>query len=137
MFSITTPKPVRALADGLCLERSDLEPRRDQCEEQREVGVRLDLLQARERRVEPEAHEVPAAELDGPELRMLERVPVDVALADLVGEFQDRAVVVGRVVADPIDEVVIRETGLSLRAPELRHPRERAEEVVDPVDVAP
>ena len=68
---------------------------------------------------------------------MLELVPVDVAaVAELVGELQDLEVVLGRVIADPVDEVVVLEAGRALRAPELGHPRERAEEVVDPVDVA-
>ena len=131
------PDPVGALADRLGLERPDLEPRRDEREEEREVGVRAHLLlEPRERRVVPEADEIPAPELDRAELRMLERVPVDVALAELVRELQQREVVLGRVLADPVDEVVVGEAGGALRAPELRHPRVDAEEVVDPVDVA-
>ncbi len=67
---------------------------------------------------------------------MLERVPVDVALAELVRELQHGELVLGRVLAQPVDEVVLLETGLALRAPELGHPRIGAEVVVDPVDVA-
>ena len=67
---------------------------------------------------------------------MLERVPVDVALAELVRELQHGELVLGRVLAQPVDEVVLREAGRALRAPELGHPRVRAEVVVDPVDVA-
>ena len=49
---------------------------------------------------------VPAAELDLPELRVVERVPVDVALAVelLVAPAQQLQVVLGRVLAEPLDE---------------------------------
>ena len=67
------------------------------------------VLEPGERRVVPEADDVPAAELDRPELGVLERVPVD-ALSELVGELDQREVVV-RVLADPVDEVVAVETG--------------------------
>jgi hypothetical protein len=96
--------------------RAHLEPGRDEREEQREVRVGPHLLlQPRERRVEPEADDVPASELDRPELRVLERVPVDVALAQQVGELDEGEVVLGRMLADPVDEVVVRETGCALR----------------------
>ena len=72
--------------------------------------MRLDLLlEAGQGRVEPEVDDVPAAELDLTELGMIEGVPVDVALAELVRELQDGELVLGRVLADPVDEVVIGE----------------------------
>ena len=93
-------------------------------------------LEARQRRVEPEANEVPAADLDRSELRMLEGVPVDVPLTELVRELQHRELVLGRVLPQPVDEVVVGQPGCALRAPELGHPGVYAQVVVDPVDVA-
>src|SRR5262249_55196724 len=89
-------EPEGALGDGLRLERADFEPWRHEREEEREVRVGLHLrLEAGERRVEPEVDDVPAAELDRTELRMLERVPVHVSLslAELVREPKDRELV--------------------------------------------
>ena len=89
------PEPERSVADGLGVERPHLQSRRDERKEEREVGVWPHLpLELRERRVEPEADDVPAAELDRAELRVLEGVPVDIALAQLVGQLDQREVVV-------------------------------------------
>src|SRR5438105_392773 len=92
-------------------------------------------LQPIEGHVRPEAHQIPAAELDRPELRVLEGIPLDVRAAwvALLEPAQDRELVLDRVLAQPLDEVVPLQTGLPLRAPELGRPGEDAEVVVEPV----
>ena len=70
-----------------------------------------------------------------PELRMVELVPVDVALAVelLVVPAEELEVVLGRVLLHPLDEAVVLDARLALGAPELGRPREDAEVVVEPV----
>src|SRR5437764_15279521 len=97
--------------------------------EERPLRVRRDLLlETVERDVEPEVDDVPAAELDLAELRMVELVPVDVRVRVSVSRPLDqREVVLDRMLAHPVGEVVVRAPGLALRAPELRAPRAEAE----------
>ena len=66
---------------------------------------------------------------------MLEGIPVDEALAAqlLVAPAQQLEIVLGRVLAIPVDELVLVDAGLALRAPELDRPGEQAEVVVQPV----
>ena len=72
------------------------------------------------------------------ELRVLERVPVDVALPVqlLVVPLEQLQVVLGLVVTNPLDEAVVGDPRLALRAPELRRPRVDAVVVVEPVVTA-
>ena len=98
--------------------------------------MRCDLrLEELRRHVAPAVHDVPAAELHLPELRVVELVPVDVALAVelLVVPAEELQVVLGRVLLHPLDEAVVLDPRLALGAPELGRPREDAEMVVEPV----
>src|SRR2546430_1432235 len=97
--------------------------------EHRPVRMRRDLrLESLEGNVEPVVDAVPAAELDPAELRMVELVPVDVRVGVLlVRPANQLEVVLDRMLANPVCEVVLTDTGLALRAPELRRPREHAE----------
>ena len=102
---------------------------------ERPVRVWSDLiLETVERHVEPVVDDVPTAELDLAELRMVDLVPLDVRVrVVLLRPLDQGEIVLDRVVANPIREVVVGEAGLPLRAPELRRPREGAEVVVHPV----
>ena len=81
---------------------------------------------------------VPAADLDRPQLGVLESLPGDVCLA---AEFflappKDLEVVFGRVIAKPVDVRILLEPGLAHGTPDLDHPAEHPEVVVDPVERA-
>src|SRR5919201_1964683 len=73
------PDEERGLPQPLDVERADLEEWRDEQVKERPVGMRSDLrLQLVEGDVEPVVDDVPPAELDLPELGMVELVPLDV-----------------------------------------------------------
>ncbi len=95
---------------------------------------RLALAQVR-RRVAPVVHLVPAADLDGAELRVLKRFPVDVGepVALLVAPLEQLQVVLDRVLAEPVDPLVALDVGRLVRRPDLDHPEQRAEVLVEPV----
>src|SRR5262249_14905697 len=96
----------------------------------------LDLLfKQRMRRIAPSVERIPAAELDFAELRMRERIPRAEALAaeHVVVPLQQLQVVLDRMLAIPLDELVVADTGLALRAPDLNGPREHAAVIVHPV----
>ena len=95
---------------------------------------RLALAQMR-RRVAPVVHLVPAADLDRAELRVLERPPVDMGLsaALLVAPLQQLQVVGHRVLAVPVDPLVVGDAGLPVGRPDLDHPEQCAQVLVDPV----
>jgi len=82
--------------------------------------MRRDLvLQPVEGNVEPVVDDVPAAQLDLAELGVVELVPVDVRVRILLLRPLDQLeVVLDRVLSDPVREVVVGETGLTLRASE-------------------
>src|SRR5207253_6528570 len=69
---------------------------------------------------------VPAAELDRAELRMVERVPIDVALAAelAIAPANELEIVLGRMLAIPVDEVVALDARLLDRRPDLHRPDE-------------
>src|SRR6266571_7240764 len=81
---------------------------------------------------------VPAANLDGPQLGVLERLPVDVRHAAqlFLAPPKHLEVVSGRVIAKPIDVEILFEPGLAHRAPDLDHPAEHPEVVIDPIEGA-
>mmetsp|Transcript_15759 Transcript_15759/g.43575 ORF Transcript_15759/g.43575 Transcript_15759/m.43575 type:complete len:491 (-) Transcript_15759:12-1484(-) len=87
------------------------------------------------RRVAPVVHLVPATDLDRAELRVLEGRPVDMglALALLVAPLQQLEVVLHRVGAVPVDPLGVLDAGLLVGRPQLDHPEQRAEVLVDPV----
>src|SRR5680860_639222 len=93
------------------------------------------LLQKLRGRVDPAIEEIPAAELDGTELRMLTGVPVDVATARefLVVPREQLQVVLDGVLLEPLDQMEIGDAGPPLRTPELGGPREHAQVLVRPV----
>src|SRR5947207_15531484 len=97
--------------------------------EDRPLRVRCDLLlETVERDVEPVVDDVPTAELDPAELRMVELVPVDVRVRVVLTEpAQERDVVFDRMLANPVCVVVIGNTRFALRAPELGRPPEHTE----------
>src|SRR5215210_6602366 len=104
--------------------------------EEREVRVGRDLpLEELRRHVAPAVHDVPAAELDLAELLVLERIPIDVALAvqGLVVPAQELEVILRVVILEPFDEAEVLDPGLTLRAPELGRPGKDADVVVEPV----
>src|SRR5438477_12015272 len=78
------------------------------------------LLQPIEGHVEPVVDDVPPAELDPSELRVVELVPIHVGVGIvLLRPAKERDVVLDRMLSDPVREVVVRQAGLALRAPEL------------------
>src|SRR5204862_5451453 len=81
---------------------------------------------------------VPAAQLDGTELGVLERIPRDVALAAqlAVAPREELHVVLGGVLAVPVDVVIALDARLPRRRPDLHRPEELAEVLVDPVEAA-
>ncbi len=82
VFSHDEPHPPHAVADRVGGERPHLEVRRRELVRDGPLAVRRDLRgHERRRRVRPGAEEVPAADLDPAELGVVERVPVDEALA--------------------------------------------------------
>ena len=95
---------------------------------------RLALAQCR-RRVAPVVHLVPAAQFHRAQLRVLERIPVDMRQAGalLVAPLQQLQVVFGRVLAVPVDPVVVGDAGLAVGRPQLHRPEQRAQVLVDPV----
>ena len=110
-------------------------PRRAECLVDREVGVRRDLVAEQVRgRVRPSGEIVPAAELDGAELRVLERVPVDVTpgMVRVAPPEHGQRLVVGR--AD-VPEVrrLLGARGPLHDVPELGGPAEHAAVLVHPV----
>ena len=92
------------------------------------------LFQEVGRRIGPGVEAVPAAEFDRAQLRMVEGVPVDEALAleRAVVPLHQLQVVFERMLAVPVDELVVRDAGLPLRAPDLHRPGEHAAVVVHP-----
>ena len=72
------------------------------------------------------------------ELRMVERLPRDVTDAAelLVAPAEELQVVLDRMVAEPVDVLVVGDAGLAHRRPDLDDPGEHAEMLVDPVERA-
>src|SRR6266550_3822878 len=92
---------------------------------ERPVRVRRDLgLEELRRDIPPAVHDVPAAELDLAQLRVVELVPVHVALPVelLVVPAQELEVVIRWVLLHPLDVAEVFDARLALRAPELRRP---------------
>src|SRR5262249_19733409 len=89
-------------------------------------------------RVAEHREPVPAAELDRAELWMLERVPVDVALAAelAVAPAQELEVVLGGMLAIPVGVVIALDPRLPDRRPDLDRPDALAEVLVDTVEAA-
>ena len=81
---------------------------------------------------------VPAPDLHRPELRVLKGIPVDIALTPecCVGPGQQLEVIGHRVLAKPVDVLVVGDAGLAHRAPDLDRPFVQAEVVVNPVKAA-
>src|SRR5262245_15540717 len=79
---------------------------------------------------------VPAADLDRAQLGMLKRLPADVRLATelLLAPPEELEVVFDRVIAEPVDVEVLLDARFAHRAPDLDHPAEHAEVIVDPVE---
>ena len=69
---------------------------------------------------------------------MLERFPVDVRHAAelLLAPAKQLEIVLGRVIAKPVDIEIFFQSGLAHRAPDLDHPAEHPEVIVDPVERA-
>ena len=90
------------------------------------------------RRVAEGRQLVPAAQLDLAQLRVIECVPRDVALASefLVAPAQQLQVILGRMVAIPVNEVVLLDAGFLGRRPDLDCPEKLAEVFIDPVEAA-
>src|SRR5215467_430168 len=128
------PPGVGAEAGGARLD--ELEPGRDEeapHEPLREA--RKLLLEHRMRRVRPGVERVPTAELDLPELRVPERIPVDetAAAERSIVPREELEVILHGVFAVPLDELVLRDPRRALRAPDLDRPGEHPEMVVGPV----
>src|SRR6185312_12021213 len=100
------------------------EQRRDEEMEESPLCVGRNLvLQPIERNVEPVVDDVPTAQLDLAELRMVELVPVDIGVrVVLLRPLDQLEVVFDRVLSDPVREVVVGDPGLALRTPELCRP---------------
>src|SRR5689334_2310558 len=95
-------------------------------------------LEQRQRRVAERVKAVPAADLQIAELRMLEAFPRAMRrAAELVlAPAKKLEIVLDRVIAKPVDELVVGDARLAHRRPDLDHPREESEVLVDPVERA-
>src|SRR5436189_6330982 len=82
---------------------------------------------------------IPAADLDRAQLRMVEGLPIDVRRPAKLcfAPAKDLQVVCNGVIAEPVDIEVLFNARLAHRAPDLHHPAEHAQVVVDPVESAP
>ena len=133
------PHPPRALAKRECIGRDQLELRREQRLPQQPVRKSRDLaLEELWRRIAEGVESVPAADLDGTELRMVERLPAEMRQsAELVlAPAKYLQVILDRMIAEPVDVEILLDARLAHRAPDLHDPAEHAEMIVDPVEGA-
>ena len=96
------------------------------------------FLQQVRRRVAEGVDLVPAANFHRPELRVLKSVPIHKALALQRGvrPGQQLEVVRHRVLAEPVDVLVVSDAGLAHRAPDLHRPLVQPQVVINPVKAA-
>ena len=123
----------------LDLHAMQLQPGRDQRIEQQPAREARNLFFAqRRRRIGEHCHPVPAADFHLAELRVRERLPRHVTFAgcNSLRPLEHLEVVFDRVIAEPVDPLVIVDTGFLLRIPDLDGPRVHAEVLVDPVEGA-
>src|SRR5438552_4228997 len=87
-----------------------------------------------DRRIAEDAQPVPSTELHRAELRMLERIPAHVAFAAelAIAPAQELEIVLGRMLAVPVDEVIALDSRFLHRRPDLHRPEELPEVLVGP-----
>ena len=87
------------------------------------------------RRIAEGVDAVPAAQLNLAELRVIECIPVNVALAlvGLIAPFEQLQVILNRMLAEPVNVLIARDSGFAHRAPDLNHPTVRAQLCVEPI----
>src|SRR5262245_48794168 len=99
------------------------------------IRERADLLfQQFQWRVRPYVHVVPAAQLHLAQLGMIERIPVDesFALEYFIVPFEQFKIILDRMLTKPVDELVLFDARLLLRAPEFHGPGEDAHVIIGP-----
>src|SRR5271157_2590212 len=85
-------------------------------------------------RIRPSVQPVPATQFHLTQLRMVELVPIHIALAFefCVAPFKDLPVISDRMLAEPIKIFIVLDSGLPDWTPDLHRPGEDAEMIVHP-----
>ena len=133
------PHAPQPFPQGLRVARDQLEPRRQERLPQQPWRKARELaLQKLQGWIDEAVKAVPAANLDASQFRVMERLPVDVCRAGelLLAPAKELQIVFDRVIAVPVDVLVALQPRFAHRAPDLHHPAEHAQVVIDPVERA-